>query len=350
MLAAPLLVVTPAPRAVWLDLLKADAQALVTQTPTWLDFVCNAAGYEDASRLYTLQGGRQLILPLVRRKGWPHSLTTQASLPNAWGVGGMLATGPLRSEDVAAMWADLARQPFLRTVVRPNPLAAEAWAVGQPKGVIAVPRLAHVLDLEGGFDRVWTTRFRSKTRNAVRKAERSGLDVECDTSGKLVPIFYDLLRKSIDRWARQQHEPLPLARWRGRQRDPLRKFQLAAKALKDACRIWVAWHDGRPAATILVLQGANACYTRGAMDKEVAGPTQANDLLHRLAIEEACLAGCRYYHMGESGASTSLALFKKGFGASAHPYAEYRLERLPITAMDDQLRGVVKRLLRFKDV
>jgi Acetyltransferase (GNAT) domain len=342
-------VTSPAPREVWQEVLKADAQALVFQAPAWLDCICALGGYEDASRLYETPGGRRLVLPMVRRKGLPKALTTQASLPLGWGIGGLVASGPLEAADVAAIFADLAGRAVLRTSLRPNPLGAEVWAAARPPGVIAVPRLAHILDLDGGFERVWTKRFASETRTAVRKAERSGLVVACDTSGKLVPVFYDLFRLSIDRWARQQHEPRPLARWRGRRRDPLCKFQLVAQALGAACRLWVAWRDGRPAAAILVLQGANASYTRGVMDKEVAGPSQANVLLHRLAIEEACRAGCRYYHMGESGPSASLAQFKSRFGATAYGYNEYRLERLPLTSVDAHLRGLVKRFIGFKD-
>jgi hypothetical protein len=346
---APLHVTTPAPREVWQEVLKSNAQALVFQTPAWLDCICALGGYEDASCLYETHGGRRLVLPLVRRKSLPEALTTQASLPLGWGIGGLVAPGPIEAEDVAAIFADLAGRAVLRTSLRPNPLEAQVWAAARPPGVIALPRLAHVLDLDGGFERVWAKRFASETRTAVRKAERAGLVVECDTSGKLVPVFYDLFHLSLDRWARQQREPRPLARWRGRQRDPLRKFQLIAQGLGAACCLWVAWHDGRPAAAILVLQGANASYTRGVMDKELAGPTQANVLLHRLAIEEACRAGCRYYHMGESGPSASLAQFKRRFGATAYGYAEYRLERLPITSVDAHLRGLVKRLIGFKD-
>ncbi len=347
--AQPLHVTSPAPREVWQDLLKSDAEALPYQTPAWLDCICAMGGYEDASRLYEFSGSRQLVLPMVRRKGLPAALTTEASLPHSWGIGGLVARGTIHAEEVAAVFADLAGRSVPRTSIRPNPRAGETWAAAAPPGIVKVPRLAHVLDLEGGFERVWTKRFRSTARRNVRKAERAGLVVECDTSGKLVPVFYDLLRRSFDRWARQQHEPRPLARWRGRRRDPLRKFQVIARMLGEACRIWVAWLDGQAAAAIIVLQDANASYIRGAMDKELAGPTRANYVLHRLAIEDACRAGCRYYHMGESGESASLAYFKSRFGATAYPYAEYRLERLPITSVDDRLRGLVKRLIGFKD-
>jgi hypothetical protein len=72
--------------------------------------------------------------------------------------------------------------------------------------------------------------------------------------------------------------------------------------------------------------------------------------LHRLAIEDACQAGCHVYHMGESGESASLAQFKGRFGAQPQRYAEYRLERLPITQMDKLLRQTIKRAIGFKDV
>jgi lipid II:glycine glycyltransferase (peptidoglycan interpeptide bridge formation enzyme) len=122
-----------------------------------------------------------------------------------------------------------------------------------------------------------------------------------------------------------------------------------ARTLGEACRVWVAWAEGQPAAAILVLQGTNAHYTRGMMDKDLAGPTRANYLLHQLAIEDACNAGCRHYHMGETGSSSSLAQFKTRFGALPHRYAEYHLERLPITAFDRRARTVVKRIIGFRD-
>ena len=347
--AQPLCVTSPAPRDVWQSLIKSDPEALVTQTPAWIDCICASGGYEDVSRLYETPQGRQLILPMVRQTGLPAALTTEASPPPGWGIGGLVGVGVVGVKEISAVFADLADRSILRTHIRPNPRAGEMWAAAAPPGVVVIPRLAHVVDLAGGFEQVWTKRISSKTRTKIRKAEKSGLVVECDTSGRLVPVFYELFMKSIDRWALQQNEPLLLARWRGRRRDPLSKFQSIAQSLGDACRIWVAWLHGQPAATILVLQGTNAHYTRGAMDKDLAGPTRASYLLQRLAIEDACRTGCRYYHMGESGTSSSLALFKSRFGADAYSYAEYRLERFPVTRVDVRLRGFVKRLIGFRD-
>jgi hypothetical protein len=342
-------VTSPAPREVWYDLLKSDPNTLVSQTPVWLDCMCAMGGYADASRLYELSGGKQLILPMVRQNYLLAPIATQASFPESWGIGGLVGSDKITASEVTSVLLDLIQQPSLSTSIRPDPLTGGVWAAAQVPGMVAIPRLAHVLDLDGGFDRVWTKRFDRSTRAKVHKAERSALVVECDTTGKLVPVFYDLFKQSIERWAHQQHEPLALARWRAKRRDPLRKFQLMAQVLGDACRFWVAWLDGQPVAAIMVLQGRNSHYTRGAMNKNLATLTRANELLHRLAIEDACCTGCRYYHMGESGGSDSLAQFKSQFGAIPYRYAEYRLERLPITKVDRWLRGFVKQLIGFKD-
>jgi hypothetical protein len=341
-------VTSPARRAAWEELVAADPLALVSQTPAWMDAMCRGGPYRDASRLYELPDGRRLVLPMVRRRGLTGRLAALASPPAGWGMGGLLASAPIRPADVQLVLDDLRRCNALRILIRPNPLSAEPWAAGSA-GAHAVARLAHVLDLEGGFSAVWSTRFKSVARTAVRKAERAGLRVECDDSGRLVPVLYDLLMLSVERWASQQHEPPALAKLRARARDPLRKWETIAAALGAACRIWVAWAGDRPAAAIIVLQGRNASYTRGALDKDLAGPTRANYLLHKLAIEDACAAGCRWYHLGESGASERLAQFKTRFGAEAYPYAEYHVERIPLTRAGEEARALVKRAIGFRD-
>jgi hypothetical protein len=341
-------VITPAPRDAWQEVYQADPNALLYHAPGWVDLLCSVGRYEDASRLYQLPEGRLAILPMVRRRTIG-GIQREASFPPAWGMGGMLASGGLRGSDVAAAFADLGSRRVAQISVRPNPLTGPLWTAARPRNVLMVPRLAHVLDLEGGFDQVWRKRFTGAARTAVRKAERSGLTVECDTTGRLLPVHYELFERSLARWAAQQHEPRSLARWRGRRRDPLSKLSAMAEWLGDSCRLWVAWVGDRPAASVLVVRGPSANYTRGAMDKELAGPTRANYLLQRLAIEDACAAGCRYYHMGETGGSKPLAQFKTRFGARPYPYAEYHLETLPFTAADRALRSAVKRVLRFND-
>lgn len=341
-------VITPAPRDAWRELYRGDPNAMLYHSPDWIDLLCATGDYQDCSRLYELNGGRLAVLPMVRDR-LIGGLRRESSLPLGWGMGGLLAPGGVRASDISAVLTDLGSRRVPQISLRPDPLTGPAWAAARPRRAVTIPRLAHVLDLEGGFDHVWSKRFTGGARTAVRKAERSGLTVECDTDGRLLPVHYRLFERSLERWAGQQHEPRWLARWRGHRRDPLARLTATARSLHGACRLWVAWLDGEPAASLLVFQGPNANCARGAMDKALAGPTRANYLLHRLAIEDACAAGCRYYHMGESGASQALAQFKTRFGARPYPSAEYHLETVPLTSVDRALRSVVKRAIGFVD-
>ncbi len=345
-----LTVTSPAPRRPWQELLEEDEDALVSQSPEWLDSLCDLGGYQDASRLYQAPDGTRMVLPLVRSRLRLPGLTVLQSMPPAWGFGGPVSSRPLTPGHIRAVLDDLAGQGALRVHIRPNPLHASAWASAAGPGVVAVPRRAHVLDLSGGFDTVWKERFAGSTRNKTKKAERKGVEVECDTTGRLLPVFHRLFGQSVDRWAGQQHEPLALARWRAARRDPLPKFEAMAARLGAAFQVWVATYQGQPAAALVVLRGRNAHYTRGAMDKALAGESHANSLLQKLAIEAACEQGCRSYHMGESGDSEGLNRFKGRFGARVHDYAEYRLERLPLTRAEAIAKGAVKRVIGFRDV
>jgi hypothetical protein len=341
-------VTTPAPREIWSLLMKQDGMALVTQSPGWTDVMCRDAGFRDASRLYEFSDGRKMVLPLViQGRGF---LAAGGSMPEHWGYGGLLSASGIYPNDIAAVWADLQKTGWEKVRIRPNPLQAAVWKQGQPTNVSAVPSLSHILALPGDFSTVWDTQFTSTTRRNIRKAEKSGLVVERDDAGSLVPALYDLFKQSVSRWAEKQHEPSWLAHWRSQRRDPQHKFGTMASTLGAEFRLYMAWYQGEPAAGILVLQGNNAHYTRGVMNKELANLTRANDLLHRLAIEAACEAGCTAYHMGESGDSASLAQFKKRFGAEAVPYASYFWERLPLTKLDQQARSIVKKIIGFHDV
>jgi Acetyltransferase (GNAT) domain len=311
----------------------ADPNALVSQTPAWLDLVCSVGGYADASRLYELPSGRRLVLPMVRQGEIPPGLGPEDSLPPGWDAGGVLAPGGITARDLQAVFEDLTERPVVRTTLRPGPLDAREWDAARPPGT-TVPRLAHVLDLQGGFEEIWKLRFTDTARTAVRLAERSGLTVERDTTGQLMRAASNLLEPSLGR--------------AGAGDDPQRKLISIAQALGETCRTWVAWLHGQPAAAILAMQGANANITCAAVDEELAAHTRADYLLQQLAIEDACKAGCRYYNMGESGSSASLAQFKADLGARPRLYAEFHIERARVTAPDRRARGLVRRLLGLR--
>jgi lipid II:glycine glycyltransferase (peptidoglycan interpeptide bridge formation enzyme) len=206
--------------------------------------------------------------------------------------------------------------------------------------------VVHVLDLDGGFERVWDERFKSSTRRAVRKAQKAGLELQCDTTGRLMEVCHELYLKWLRGRATARRVPLPLVRWRNALQDSLRKYRAVAAALGEHCRVWVARRDGHPvAAAIVLIWRDEAIYWRGYGDPELAGPTRANNLLQRAAIEDACLAGCSTYNMGESGGVASLMEFKERHGARPREFAEYTVERFPLATLRSWRTVVEKRLV-----
>jgi Acetyltransferase (GNAT) domain len=343
-------VTSPVPRDVWDSLLRSDPGAVVTQSLPWRDAVFADGRYRDVSRLYEFASGRRIALPLARRRraGWA---AVTASWPRAWGLCGPICQdGQVSAAEAAAVLADVAGRGTVAAEIQFREGASAAW-LGAARGYRVSERGSHVLDLAGGFSEVWSRRFRGTARTAVRKAERSGLEVEVDRSGQALQVFSDLYERSIHRWAAMQHEPVALTRWRTIRATPPRMLAAVSQQFGKDCEIWVARSKGVPAAAIIVLRsGSNAKYWRGAMDKELATPVRANEFLHSRAIEEACRDGYLSYEMGRTRPGSPLAAFKEKLGATMRPGYTLRTERLPLEATRGLARNAVKSLIGFRDV
>jgi hypothetical protein len=72
----------PAARHTWEAVLPTDPTVSVFQTPAWLDAICAATSYEDATCEYRTEDGRSVVLPIVRR-GCPAGSRSRAPCPLA---------------------------------------------------------------------------------------------------------------------------------------------------------------------------------------------------------------------------------------------------------------------------
>jgi Acetyltransferase (GNAT) domain len=159
----------------------------------------------------------------------------------------------------------------LRLSVRPNPLLAHIWS--KPVAGRMAP-----------FDHIWRDCFSGRARRAVRKAERAGLTIERGNSDALISDFLDLYNGWITRRARERHIPRAIPQMRAERQ---RKFRLVGRHLGQRCRVLLARLDGRPVASVILLLYKNwAIYWRGYSDLELTRRTAANNLLHRIAIED----------------------------------------------------------------
>ena len=319
----------PAPRGLWREVLAADPYALASQSPEWIDALCATGRYADASRVYESAAGAPMILPLVRRTGpWPSATAPRASMPPAWGMGGLLCGSPVERRDVEAVVCDLTGQPALRTTIRPNPLHAAPWSQAAGPDAITLPRRAHVLDLAAGADGVWARA--PKLRRGVRKAERSGLEVRCGHDDEPVDAFHMLLGLSVQRWAAISTNRCARAPARATSRPGL-EVRSPHRGVPGRVRIWIAYEkavrrrDHRAPGARPPTRAAR--WTRSA----AASPPTSSCTGSRSGGLRGRLPA---YHMGETGSSASLARFKEKLGARTG-----RLCGVPLRALAAHPRG-----------
>lgn len=308
----------PVSRPEWREVLASDPDALVYQTPEWIDAICATALFVDASRLYRRPDGRRMVLPMVR----PMFAPGRCSLPAGWGPGGLVSEGEVDADDVAMVLDDL--RQFHLVQVRTSPTAHRVWESEMYDGLRVVDHVGHVLDLTGGWDAVWNDRFPKNTRQRIRRAARNGVEVWCDSSAEALGVFYDIYDQWLENRAKDRGIPVVATRWLGHHREPRKRFEEVRSALGDACTICVARLEGLPVAGAVQLsRGNHSIVWRNFTDRTAMGPIPANYMLHRCMIEVACNEGRRYYHFGESGGVESLMHFKEQFGARAHTSIEW---------------------------
>lgn len=338
-------------RPVWEDLVDQDRSTALSKTPQWVDCICSCDDFTDASLLFRAEDGRRLILPRLRKTGFPSLPGLFASPPRHWNLGadasGFLSEGrPASPTEVQALIQEIRRHAGLRTRIVVGRDEAQVWASAVPSSTYSIARTAQVLDLSGGFSAVWSKRFASKVRSNSRKAERRGVVVESDSTGRLIPVFDVLYRSSVDRWAHDRRYPVTLMRWMAQRQHPQSRFEAVARHLDGCCTVWIAWRHGEPIAGIIILtRGARVTYWRGAMDKERSRGTGANELLHRCAIEAACADERQSYDFGLSQ-TDDLKRFKSTFGTSEVPVHIYYFEKVPTIAAEVQCYQATKQAIQ----
>jgi lipid II:glycine glycyltransferase (peptidoglycan interpeptide bridge formation enzyme) len=186
------------------------------------------------------------------------------------------------------------------------------WPVTEAAGIFEPTECSsHVLELEGGMERIWANRFTAKVRNQCRSAMRKGVEVRQATGRNDFESYYAIYASAAQGWG-YAFPPYPTSLFR-----ELAALRGQGVDLKLACL------SGRPIAGVLLLHGrSSTLYWSAAMLKEFASYSPHNALLHA-AIEDACRAGMKQFDFGSSGALESVRAFKESFGARPVKYWNY---------------------------
>jgi Acetyltransferase (GNAT) domain len=331
-------VTSPVPRSTWESLARSDGGAIVTQSPAWHDAVLASGRYRDVSVLYEFDSGQKVIMPMARYRWQPPQVAVVESWPSDWSVGGPLCQdGEVTAAEAAAVLADVARRASFAARIRLGPHTHQNW-ISQALQYKVTPWSRYVLDLSGGFEHVWRDKFRGVSRTAVRKAERSELDIEVDRSGNLISLFGELYENFLKDRSVRQDVPLWLTRMRMNRESPTspRQIRLVADSFGKDCATWVVRLNGDPLVSIITLQfGESVLFFRIAADKPRADPVRASEYLHRVIIEQACRDGYRFYDMGAAPPGSSLARYKEKLGAVESSTYLLSFDRLPARVLYD---------------
>ena len=110
------------------------------------------------------------------------------------------------------------------------------------------------------------------------------------------------------------------------------KFETVAELVGDKCRVFVAWHQGRPIASCInLVHGQHAIGWRSYSVKELAAPVQANTATQVAGIRDAIESGCRWFDLGQSGDVSNLHSYKSSLGGVSRRVIDLRIEPPALT-------------------
>jgi FemAB-related protein (PEP-CTERM system-associated) len=154
------------------------------------------------------------------------------------------------------------------------------------------------LPLAAQAETVWRG-FRDKIRNAIRKGQRSGLEVQ--VGSRYLDGFYDVLAENMHR------KGAPIY---GR---PL--FQELVRALGDRAEIVTLEHRGRTVSGALVIRFGGVVTVPFASSRPSTFHLNPNNLLYWEIISRSCGAGMSTLDFGRSLRESTALSFKLGWGA-----------------------------------
>jgi hypothetical protein len=212
------------------------------------------------------------------------------------------------------------------TELRPRTTLAQV-----PQGLLPDKHYCfHLLDLSSGLKELYASLHKDCIQRKIRRADREGLEYREGRSPELLAIFYRLFVKM-----RQRHGLPP---------QPSAWFMNLAECLGPAMQVRIAFHHGRPAASILtVVHRDSMTYKYGCSDPELT-KFGGTPWLFWKVISEAKSSGLRELDLGRSDwKNPGLITFKDRLGAKRIPVTYWRFPR-PKGGAEAPSEGGVRRL------
>lgn len=158
-----------------------------------------------------------------------------------------------------------------------------------------------ILDLDADPDRVWKG-FRSKTRNQVRKAVKSGLEFR--TGHEYLHEFYQVYAEHMRDLGTPVHS--------------FSLFQWLLDECPEQVAVFAVRHQGKTIGGMLVARFKDTLNDLWGCSLKRYFEYCPNNLLYWNAIRVGCKQGAKYFDFGRSTPGSGTFDFKKRWGAQVH--------------------------------
>lgn len=187
-----------------------------------------------------------------------------------------------------------------------KPMIEQAHQVNFQKNIFSVPLQENIIE-----------RFSQGHRRNYRKALKAGVDIQKVRMTK--ETFADFQKIYLYTMQRRN----AAARWY----FPDEYFPACHRNLGDeGTSLFFAYYQGKLASACFLIHGFQTAYYHFGGSYEEFHETRASNLLLTHAMQWACNAGYKQFHLGGGVSSADddpLAQFKRGFGANAHSLTYY---------------------------
>ena len=292
---------------------KAD-YATFFHTSTWAQIIVeNFPEYDIATRGFVLEDGSRAILPMLAKKVGARGFfkSYYSMIPGVYG--GVIAERPLSNEELSTIYGSLMNAGTVQLIIWGNPYRESHLA----DGCDCRPRFTHVVDLEGGFERVLGN-YNRGARSNTNKARKAGIQVSIATTLNEYKEYYAVYEETLKRWGDNATSAYPFGLFQS-------VFQRASKRgiLNADLKLWVARLDERIIAGALIFYcNQHVVYWQGAALSDYF-KYRANNLLQTEIIKHACEAAYKYYDFNPSGDNEGVVRFKESFGAERVEFKAY---------------------------
>lgn len=176
-----------------------------------------------------------------------------------------------------------------------------------------VPNYTYRINLEKSFDEI-KSHFDSKTRNAINKAVKEGVEISLNCIAK--QQVYDMLVDNLNSAGANIYE------------TPLKKILFDFSDESNSF-YYVARKNGEVLGLVFCIYDKNICYYLLAAVSKKSGIPGINNLLVQYCIEKAQKLNCKFFDF-EGSMLKGVEKFFRSFGPVLYPYYTVNKAKLPL--------------------